>query len=149
MSSKYKAKEYADKKRHAKFTNFHIGDLVLLKNMMKQNKLSPEYENELYTITKSMTDQFKSKTQKENIAFVTKHMSRNISKDLSNQQPKTKVCIKVLKLLSYQPRPSTLCQIKLFTMRTRRRSPLLSRIEAEGQHEDEINCSSIDGTCIT
>ena len=50
-SSKYKAKEYADKKRHATFTDFQIGDLVLLKNMMKQNKLSPEYENELYTIT--------------------------------------------------------------------------------------------------
>ena len=52
VSSKYKAKEYAEKKRHAKFTDFQIGHLVLLKNMMKQNKLSPKYENELYTITK-------------------------------------------------------------------------------------------------
>ena len=38
-SSKCKAKEYTDKKRHAKSTDFQIGDLVLLKNVMKQNKL--------------------------------------------------------------------------------------------------------------
>ena len=58
--------------------------------MMKQNKLSRKYENELYTITRGYDKSVQVQDTKGNTAFVTTHMSRNISKDQSNPPSKDK-----------------------------------------------------------
>ena len=50
---KRKAKESIDKARHARETEeFNVGDKVLMKNLHKTNKLSTNYEQTPYTITK-------------------------------------------------------------------------------------------------
>ena len=100
-SSKRKAKEYTDKKRHAKYTDFQIGDLVLLKNVMKQNKLSPEYENEIYTITKVhersvQVQDTKGKYRVRNKAHVKKYFQRSkqsTTKDKSLHQSSEKATL--------------------------------------------------------
>ena len=47
--SKQKGKEYADHKRHAKYTDIHVGDEVLLKQK-KQDKLTTTFEAEPYKV---------------------------------------------------------------------------------------------------
>ncbi|MCH2405926.1 MAG: DDE-type integrase/transposase/recombinase [Nitrosopumilus sp.] len=48
--NKEKAKVYADKKRRARDAILKTGDLVLLKNLHKLNKLSTEYEHKPYRV---------------------------------------------------------------------------------------------------
>ena len=47
--SKQKGKEYADLKRQAKTSDINVGDAVLLKQR-KQNKLTPTFESQPYTV---------------------------------------------------------------------------------------------------
>lgn len=44
LQSKQKGKEYTDKKRHAKSSEIEVGDTVLLKKMVRANKLAPIFE---------------------------------------------------------------------------------------------------------
>ncbi|KXJ81396.1 hypothetical protein RP20_CCG019992 [Aedes albopictus] len=43
LSAKFKAKLYRDKKVHAKESNIEVGDRVLVKMQLKENKLSPNF----------------------------------------------------------------------------------------------------------
>ena len=51
-NQKLKVKEYVDKKRHVKEIKFSIGESVLTKSPIKHNKLTPLFENNIYTIVK-------------------------------------------------------------------------------------------------
>lgn len=50
LVSKEKGKEYADRKRHAKASELHEGDVVLLKRMRKKNKLDTDFANEEFIV---------------------------------------------------------------------------------------------------
>lgn len=50
--SKEKGRKYADEKRKAKISELKVGDIVLTKNLHKQNKLSPNFSNEEFKVVK-------------------------------------------------------------------------------------------------
>lgn len=50
MINKAKGKNYGDNKRKAAATDIQPGDFVLAKNMIKRNKLSPNFDSEKYVV---------------------------------------------------------------------------------------------------
>lgn len=51
MLMKKKGKEYGDRKRRATDSNLEIGEKVMLKNITKDNKLTPNYNPTSHTVT--------------------------------------------------------------------------------------------------
>ncbi|KAJ8706864.1 hypothetical protein PYW07_012942 [Mythimna separata] len=51
MLMKEKGKEYGDRKRRATDSNLEIGEKVILKNIIKDNKLTPNYNPTSHTVT--------------------------------------------------------------------------------------------------
>ena len=147
-SSKCKAKEYTEKKRHAKSTDFQIGDLVLLKNVMKQNKLSPEYENELYTITKMyersvQVQDTKGKYRIRNKAHIMKYFQRpqqSTTKDNSLNQSSEKA---VLPATPFYILPEQIVHNEEEATQTN-----AQQNRSNDQHEDERKSSSFEVTFI-
>lgn len=51
MQMKEKGKEYGDKKRRATESDIGIGDKVFVKNIVKENKLTPKFNPDTHTVT--------------------------------------------------------------------------------------------------